>query len=68
MRKVPIALGAMLVALIVPDLVHAQWLNYPSAGIPRTGRETESQCCGAEVGRRSTGFLRRVALESRTLR
>ena len=35
MRKVPIALGAMLVALIVPDLVHAQWLNYPSAGIPR---------------------------------
>ena len=36
MRKVPIAFVSMLVALLVPDVVHAQWLNYPSAGIPRT--------------------------------
>src|SRR5688572_21962302 len=36
MRKVPIAFVPMLVVLMVPDVVHAQWLNYPTAGIPRT--------------------------------
>ena len=35
MRKVPVVFGAMIAALVVTDVAHGQWLNYPSAGIPR---------------------------------